>query len=57
LSKDAGYQLLKGAGSEVDKVAARIIKDKGEDFLFSYAKMNFKTLDKAKKISEEMLKR
>jgi ribonuclease HIII len=57
LSKDAGYMLLKGASGEVDKVAARIIKDKGVNYLYSYAKMNFKTLEKAKMISDTLLKR
>lgn len=57
LSKDAGYHLLKGAGSEVDKVAARMIKDKGVNFLNSYAKLNFKNLEKAKSICEELMKR
>ncbi len=57
LSKDAGYMLLKGASGEVDKVAARMIKDKGVDYLYSYAKMNFKTLEKAKAISDTLLKR
>ncbi len=49
--------LLKGASGEVDKVAARIIKDKGVNYLYSYAKMNFKTLEKAKMISDTLLKR
>ncbi len=57
LSKESGYHLLKGASNEVDKVAARIIKDKGEHFLYSYAKMNFKNLEKAKMLCEEVLKR
>jgi ribonuclease HIII len=57
LSKEAGYYLVKGAGSEVDKVAARIIKEKGIHFLNSYAKLNFKTVEKAKIICEELLKR
>jgi len=57
LSKEAGYHLPKGASAEVDKVAARIIKDKGVNYLNSYAKMNFKTLDKAKTICENLMKR
>lgn len=57
LSKESGYHLLKGASAEVDKVAARIIKDKGVPYLHSYAKLNFKTLDKAKTICEELMKR
>jgi ribonuclease HIII len=57
LSKEAGYHLPKGASNEVDKVAARIIKDKGVNYLNSFAKMNFKTLDKAKNICENLMKR
>ena len=57
LSKEAGYHLLKGANGEVDKVAARMIKDKGVNFLNSYAKLNFKNLEKAKTICEDLLKR
>ncbi|AIO19099.1 Ribonuclease HIII [Candidatus Izimaplasma bacterium HR1] len=57
LSKEAGYHLLKGANAEVDKVAARMIKDKGINYLYSYAKLNFKNLEKAKAICEDLLKR
>lgn len=57
LSKDAGYQLLKGASAAVDKVAARMIKDKGEAYLYSYAKINFKNFEKAKDIANNLLKR
>jgi len=48
LSDKSGYHLLKGANAKVDQLASRIIKEKGESFLNDYAKMNFKTLDKAK---------
>ncbi len=57
LSRDAGYQLLKGASSMVDKVAARMIKDKGEAYLYHYAKINFKNFEKAKDIANNLLKR
>ncbi len=57
LSKDAGYHLPKGASNEVDKVAARMIKDKGEAYLRHYAKLNFKNTQKAKNICEDMMKR
>jgi ribonuclease HIII len=57
LSKDSGYHLLKGAGKEVDKVAARMIKDKGEGYLYGYSKINFKNLNKAKDLVESNLKR
>ena len=53
---ESGYPLLKGASNKVDMIAAKIIKDKGVNYLNSYAKLNFKTLDKAKQICEEMMK-
>ncbi len=57
LSKEAGYHLFKGANEKVDMVAARMIKDKGINYLNSYAKLNFKNLQKAKTICEDLLKR
>lgn len=51
---DSGYSLLKGAGKEVDLLTANIIKAKGELFLKKYAKVNFKTLDKAKILLNEL---
>ncbi len=53
LSDEAGYTLLKGAGSNVDKLASIILKEKGEDFLGKYAKMNFKNLEKAKTLLKD----
>jgi len=50
LSDDSGYNLLKGASARVDSLASQIIKEKGEQFLSKYAKMNFKTLNKAKEL-------
>lgn len=57
LSKESGYHLLKGANKEVDKVAARVIKDKGEGYLYTYCKINFKNLEKAKNLVETTMKR
>ncbi len=54
MSIDSGFTLLKGAGKEVDLLTANIIKAKGEQFLRKYAKVNFKTLTKAKDILKEM---
>lgn len=51
LSKECGYHLLKGANNQVDNVAARMIKDKGEQYLYTCAKLNFKNLQKAKDIN------
>lgn len=50
LSDKSGYDLLKGAGKKVDMQAAHIIEEKGEKFLYSISKVNFRTLDKAKEI-------
>ena len=50
ISNECGYTLLKGAGNKVDKLASIILSEKGEAFLAKYAKMNFKTLDKAKQL-------
>lgn len=47
LSKKTGYELIKGASSRVDNLARKIIKEKGIDFLYSIAKMNFKNTKKA----------
>lgn len=48
LSAMTGFNLQKGASHLVDEQAANILKTKGEKFLSTCAKMNFKTLDKAK---------
>ncbi len=53
ISNESGYNLLKGAGSKVDKLASLILKEKGEAFLSRYAKMNFKTLNKAKELNKD----
>lgn len=48
LSIEIGYILPLGAGSNVDEFAAKLIKEKGENILYKYAKINFKTTDKAR---------
>ena len=53
LSNEAGYNLLKGAGSNVDRLASVILKEKGEAFLAKYAKMNYKNLEKAKALLKD----
>lgn len=50
ITQDSGYPLLKGASNKVDALTAKIISEKGEGFLYSYAKLNFKTLEKAKQL-------
>ena len=48
LSKETGYNLIKGASKQVDKLAYKIINEKGLDFLYNIAKINFKNTLKAK---------
>lgn len=48
LSDTSGYELYKGAGSKVDALVSTIIKEQGEGFLRNIAKINFKTVEKAK---------
>ncbi len=52
LGEDSGVELLKGAGANVDQLAARIIKDRGEEALAGLAKLHFKTIDKARNIAK-----
>jgi ribonuclease HIII len=48
LSEESGYDLLKGASNKVDQLVAKIIKEKGINYLNKIAKTNFVTIDKAK---------
>lgn len=50
LSEKAGMVLQKGAGPGVDKIAAQLIKLKGEEILRSTAKVHFANTQKAKKL-------
>jgi ribonuclease HIII len=50
LSEKIGVTLQKGAGAGVDKIAAKIIKDKGENILHSIAKVHFANTEKAKNL-------
>ncbi len=47
LSKAAGFKIPKGAGSQVDVAAARLIKEKGKEVLPSYVKLHFANTEKA----------
>ncbi|MEI4791262.1 ribonuclease HIII [Bacillus sp. FJAT-53060] len=49
LSKEAGFDIPKGAGSHVDKAAAKLIKLHGEDALRQFTKLHFANTQKAKK--------
>ena len=50
LSKKAGFKIPKGAGSQVDVAAARLIKEKGTEVLPSFVKLHFANTDKAMKL-------
>jgi ribonuclease HIII len=50
LSKEVGVTLQKGAGAGVDKIAAQLIKVKGEEILRTTAKIHFANTGKAKKL-------
>ncbi len=47
LSTMAGFKIPKGAGSQVDIAAARLIKEKGQEVLPSFVKLHFANTDKA----------
>jgi ribonuclease HIII len=50
LSKAAGFKIPKGAGSQVDAAAARLIKEKGQEVLPAYVKLHFANTEKAFKL-------
>ncbi|WP_100331788.1 ribonuclease HIII [Bacillus xiapuensis] len=50
LSEAAGFAIPKGAGSQVDAAAARLIREKGETALWQYTKYHFANTEKAKKL-------
>lgn len=51
LSKEAGFVLPKGAGAQVDRAAARLIKEKGMAALPHFVKLHFANTEKAKRIA------
>lgn len=51
MSKDAGITIPSGAGSNVDLVAAKLLKRGGITLLGKYAKLHFANTDKARKIA------
>jgi ribonuclease HIII len=54
LGDEAGVELPKGAGPQVDQVAARIIKSKGVEGLRTVGKLHFKTVEKARAIAARL---
>lgn len=50
LSNELGIKIPKGAGTEVDKIGATIVKKYGENKLYSIAKLNFKNTEKIKEL-------
>ncbi|MEN2445887.1 ribonuclease HIII [Bacillus aerius] len=49
LSKAAGFDIPKGAGPHVDKAAAKLMKQHGEEVLRQFTKLHFANTQKAKK--------
>ncbi len=52
LSKQVGMELPKGAGEQVDKVAAKLIETHGLSVLDTCAKLHFANTEKAKKMTK-----
>ena len=50
LSKEAGFVIPKGAGSQVDEAAAKLIRAKGKESLPHFVKLHFANTDKAWKL-------
>ncbi len=50
MSKELGVKLLKGASKEVDRQASKLIKSGGMNTLNRFAKVHFKTTEKAKSL-------
>lgn len=55
LSRKADVTLPKGAGAKVDQVAASLIRQHGEDYLYNIAKIHFANTKKAIKLNERRL--
>ncbi len=51
LTAKAGLKIPSGAGSNVDLIAAKLLKKGGLPLLGKYAKLHFANTEKAKKIS------
>ena len=48
MKEETGYNILLGANSEVDKLAKKILDEKGIDYLSNYVKLHFKNTEKIK---------
>lgn len=48
ISNETGYNILLGASNEVDKLAKKILDEKGLEYLSKYVKLNFKNTEKIK---------
>ena len=49
LSNLYGYKLLKGSSTNVDQLVKKIVKEKGINYLYNFAKVNFKNTQKGLK--------
>lgn len=47
LSKTVGTEVPKGAGTKVDDLIAKLVQEKGIDYLYDIAKVSFRNTDKA----------
>ncbi|MCM3568341.1 ribonuclease HIII [Neobacillus mesonae] len=56
LSEAAGFSIPKGAGSQVDAAAAKLILNKGRESLGSFVKLHFANTDKAMAIAQKKRK-
>lgn len=54
LSKEAGFTIPKGAGSQVDVAAARLIHEKGEAALLHFTKRHFANTEKAMRLRKRI---
>ncbi|WP_311315698.1 ribonuclease HIII [Neobacillus niacini] len=50
MSEAAGFRIPKGAGSQVDEAAAKLIMKKGRDALPAFVKLHFANTEKAEKL-------
>ncbi len=53
LSRDSGAELPKGASNIVDEAAAKIVREKGPDFLNRVAKIHFKTTARVLELAKQ----
>lgn len=50
IKNETGYNIVLGAGNEVDKLAKQILDEKGFEYLSNYVKLHFKNTEKIKQM-------